>query len=120
MRFVNGVCCFVQLQKAEQEELRNRSANAAAQAALASSRKRPLQQTAGVSDSQQPVALGVFGANSGSFSLGTATNSAEGLIRFQSTTRPRMKRINLKDFQFVLRTDRYAKYSKVLIESEFK
>ncbi|OUC44396.1 transcription initiation factor TFIID component TAF4 family protein [Trichinella nativa] len=110
----------LRLQKAEQEELRNRSANAAAQAALASSRKRPLQQTAGVSDSQQPVALGVFGANSGSFSLGTATNSAEGLIRFQSTTRPRMKRINLKDFQFVLRTDRYAKYSKVLIESEFK
>ncbi|KRX24860.1 Transcription initiation factor TFIID subunit 4 [Trichinella nelsoni] len=106
--------------KIEQEELRNRSANAAAQAALASSRKRPLQQTTGASDSQQPVALGVFGANSGNFSLGTATNSAEGLIRFQSTTRPRMKRINLKDFQFVLRTDRYAKYSKVLIESEFK
>ncbi|KRZ42353.1 Transcription initiation factor TFIID subunit 4 [Trichinella pseudospiralis] len=108
-----------ELQKAEQEELRNRSANAAAQAALASSRKRPLQQAAGASDSQQSAALGVFGANSGSF-LGTATNLADGLIRFQSTTRPRMKRINLKDFQFVLRTDRYAKYSKVLIESEFK
>ncbi|KAL1234797.1 Transcription initiation factor TFIID subunit, partial [Trichinella pseudospiralis] len=89
-----------ELQKAEQEELRNRSANAAAQAALASSRKRPLQQAAGASDSQQSAALGVFGANSGSF-LGTATNLADGLIRFQSTTRPRMKRINLKDFQFV-------------------
>ncbi|KAL1238803.1 Transcription initiation factor TFIID subunit, partial [Trichinella spiralis] len=109
-----------ELQKAEQEELRNRSANAAAQAALASSRKRPLQQTAGASDSQQPVALGVFWGEQWQLLLGHGNQFGRRFDSISVDHASQMKRINLKDFQFVLRTDRYAKYSKVLIESEFK
>ncbi|KHJ46222.1 transcription initiation factor TFIID component TAF4 family protein [Trichuris suis] len=111
-----------ELQKAEQEELKNRSANAAANLAMASStRKRHLvtgNENPSASSSSLASAGGMLSQSFSSF--GSQANMAESVIRTQASTRPRIKRVSIKDLQHVFSSDRHARLSKTYPQLLFK
>jgi len=105
-----------ELQKAEQEEMRNRDANIAAELALKSSRKRPAPTTATSQSSAD--AAGSSNANPLS-SNSTVPGSSEAMFRTQ-VNRPRYKRVNLRDLQLLLSQEREARQSRTYYRSFYK
>lgn len=114
-----------ELQKAEQDEMRNRDANAMAMLALAPSKKRPLSQA--ISDAAGPSASAGSPSthsplNPASLSgLSLAANVAENPLKTQApTSRPRFKRVNLRDFQFLMSQEKHGRHSRLRYLTSYK
>ncbi|KAK6981907.1 transcription initiation factor TFIID subunit 4 [Biomphalaria glabrata] len=93
-----------ELQLAEAEELRQREANLTALAAIGPRKKRKLE----FSDSTRPE------STSASNSFNTNTSNSLSILR------PRTKRVNLRDVQFLLETERTTRKSDLLYKTFLK
>ncbi|RUS91832.1 hypothetical protein EGW08_000403 [Elysia chlorotica] len=94
-----------ELQQAEAEELRQKEANMTALAAIGPRKKRKLD----FSDSGQA------GTNASSLLLNSSVNSPR-----TNVLRPRIKRVNMKDVQMVLESERMTRKSDLLYKTFLK
>lgn len=96
-----------EMQRAEMEELRQREANLTALQAIGS-RKKPKLESADTI------------ATSGQSSAGNSSNTSSNTSRFQLASRPRLKRVNLRDLLFLLEQEKESCRSPLLYRSHLK